>query len=162
MMKGSMFKGCLTYWKGRAHKVAFLIERGMRTKLSSWLKGACAQSCLLDWKVRVQDLWWTCLWHTSPSVSESRARHARNKGHWSVCVHIQFLSSGKGSALWTCCWRRRWAPRTCTCDDLSTTTHPLQHRSFELDRQETSATEVCESSFSSYKLIPVCLFLHPF
>jgi hypothetical protein len=21
-----------------------------------------------------------------------------------------------------------------TCDDLSTTTHPLQHRSFELDR----------------------------
>ncbi len=26
-------------------------------------------------------------------------------------------------------------------DDLSTTTHPLQYRSFELDRQETSATE---------------------
>jgi hypothetical protein len=26
-------------------------------------------------------------------------------------------------------------------DDLSTTTHPLQQRSFELDRQETSATE---------------------
>ncbi len=27
-------------------------------------------------------------------------------------------------------------------DDLSTTTtHPLQHRSFELDRQETSAAE---------------------
>ncbi len=26
-------------------------------------------------------------------------------------------------------------------DDLSTTTHPLQYRSFELDRQETGATE---------------------
>jgi len=26
-------------------------------------------------------------------------------------------------------------------DDLSTTTHPLQHRSFELDRQETSVAE---------------------
>jgi hypothetical protein len=26
-------------------------------------------------------------------------------------------------------------------DDLSTTTHPLQHLSFELDRQETYATE---------------------
>jgi hypothetical protein len=26
-------------------------------------------------------------------------------------------------------------------DDLSTTTYPLQHRSFELDRQETSAAE---------------------
>ncbi len=25
--------------------------------------------------------------------------------------------------------------------DLSTTTHPLQYRSFELDRQETGATE---------------------
>jgi hypothetical protein len=28
-----------------------------------------------------------------------------------------------------------------TLDDLSTTTHPLQNRSFVLDRQETSATE---------------------
>ncbi len=26
-------------------------------------------------------------------------------------------------------------------DDLSTTTHPLQHRSFKLERQETRATE---------------------
>ncbi len=26
-------------------------------------------------------------------------------------------------------------------DELSTTTHPLQYRSFELERQETSATE---------------------
>ncbi len=40
MMKGSMFK------------VAWQIEKGVRTKLPSWLKGACAQSCLLDWKRR--------------------------------------------------------------------------------------------------------------
>jgi hypothetical protein len=26
-------------------------------------------------------------------------------------------------------------------DDLSSTTHPLQHRSFELEMQETSTTE---------------------
>ncbi len=26
-------------------------------------------------------------------------------------------------------------------DDLSTTTHPLQYQSFELDRQETGSTE---------------------
>jgi len=31
----------------------------------------------------------------------------------------------------------------CVCDDPSTTTHPLQYRGFELDMQETSATEVC-------------------
>ncbi len=88
-----------------------------------------------------QDLWWTCLWHTSPSAPGFRARQARNKRRWSVCVHVQFLSSGKRSAPRTCCWRRMWAPRTCTCDDLSTSTHPLQHRGFELDRQETSAAE---------------------
>ena len=29
------------------------------------------------------------------------------------------------------------------CGVLSTTTHPLQYRGFELDMQETSATEVC-------------------
>jgi hypothetical protein len=51
------------WWKGQCLKlldrlkracalVAFLIERGARTKLPSWLKGARAQSCLLDWKVR--------------------------------------------------------------------------------------------------------------
>ncbi len=51
------------------------------------------------------------------------------------------LSSGGGRAPRTCFWRRRWALRTCNCDDLSTTTHPLQHWSFELDRQETSAAE---------------------
>ncbi len=61
-----------------------------------------------------------------------------------------FFLREKGSAPRTGCWRRRWAPRTCTCDDLSTTTHPLQHRGLELDRQETSATEVCESSFSFF------------
>ncbi len=52
-----------------------------------------------------------------------------------------FLSSGGGRALRTCCWRRRWALRTCTCDDLSTTTHPLQQQSSELDRQGPGATE---------------------
>ncbi len=59
-----------------------------------------------------------------------------------------FFLREKGSAPRTCCWRRRWAPRTCTCDDRSMTTHPL--RGLELDRQETSATEVCESSFSFF------------
>ncbi len=63
-----------------------------------------------------------------------------------------FFLREKGSAPRTCCWRRRWAPRTCTCDDLSTTTHPLQLGGLELDRQETSATEVCESSFSFFLL----------
>ena len=52
-----------------------------------------------------------------------------------------FLSSGGGRALRACCWRRRWALRTCTCDDLSTTTYPLQHRSSELDRQGPGDTE---------------------
>ncbi len=40
-----------------------------------------------------------------------------------------------------CCWRRRWVLKTCTCDDLSTITHPLQHRSSELDRQGPGDTE---------------------
>ena len=35
-----------------------------------------------------------------------------------------------------------------TC--LYTTTHPLQYRGFELDMQETSATEVCVSSSSFF------------
>jgi hypothetical protein len=30
--------------------------------------------------------------------------------------------------------------RTCTCDDLSATTHPLQYQSSELDRQGTGVT----------------------
>ncbi len=33
---------------------------------------------------------------------------------------------------------------------LPVTTHPLQCRGFELDMQETSSTEVCVSSFSSF------------
>ncbi len=33
---------------------------------------------------------------------------------------------------------------------LPVTTHPLQWRGFELDMQETSATEVCVSSFSFF------------
>ncbi len=35
---------------------------------------------------------------------------------------------------------------------LSMTIHPLQYRSLELDMQETSATEVCESPSSPSKL----------
>jgi hypothetical protein len=72
-------------------------------------------------------------------IKYKKERKGRN---WS------FFLQEKGSVPRTCCWRRRWAPWTCTCDDLSTTTHPLQHRGLELDKQETSATEVCESSFS--------------
>ncbi len=78
-----------------------------------------------------------------------------------VCVStFSFFLPEKGSAPRTCCWRRRWAPGTCTYDDLSTTPHPLQHWSLELDRQETGATEVCESLFSFCKLVPVWPFLH--
>ncbi len=44
---------------------------------------------------------------------------------------------------------------TCASDNLSTTTHPLQHLGLEVDRQETSVTEVCESSFSFCKLVQV-------
>ncbi len=79
-----------------------------------------------------------------------------------VCVSsFSFLSWGKGVRLGLVVEGEERAPGTCACDDLSMTTHPLQHRSFELDRQETSATEVCESSFSFCKLIQVWLFLHP-
>jgi hypothetical protein len=46
-----------------------------------------------------------------------------------------------------------------TYNDPSMTTHPPQHRGLELDRQETSATEVRESSFSFCKLVPVWPFL---
>ncbi len=74
---------------------------------------------------------------------------------------FSFFLREKGSAPRTC-WRRRWAPRTCTYDDPSTTTHPLKHRGLELDRQETSATEVCESSFGFCKLVLVWPFLYSF
>ncbi len=59
---------------------------------------------------------------------------------------LDVLSSGGGRALRTCCWKRRWAPSA--CDELACDTHPLQCRGFELDMQETSATEVCASAFS--------------
>ncbi len=36
------------------------------------------------------------------------------------------------------------------CDELACDTHPLQCRSLELDMQETSATEVCASTFSFF------------
>jgi hypothetical protein len=51
-----------------------------------------------------------------------------------------FLLEG-GRAPRTCCWRRMSVLRTCTCDDLSTTTHFLQYRSSELDSQGTGDTE---------------------
>ncbi len=50
-----------------------------------------------------------------------------------------FLGGGRAPRT---CWRRRWAFRTCTCDDLSTTTHPLQYRSSKLDRQGTECVWV--------------------
>jgi hypothetical protein len=65
---------------------------------------------------------------------------------WEKGVRLGLVVEGEGG------------PRTCICDDLSMTTHPLQHWDFELNRQETSAAEVCESC----KLIQVWLFLHPF
>ena len=80
-----------------------------------------------------------------------------------VCVSaFSFFLREKGSAPRTCCWRGRRAPRTWTYDDLSPTTHPLQYRGLELDRQETSATEVCESSLSFYRLVLLWSLLHPF
>jgi hypothetical protein len=36
------------------------------------------------------------------------------------------------------------------CDELACDTHPLQCRSLELDMPETSATEVCASTFSFF------------
>jgi hypothetical protein len=69
---------------------------------------------------------------------------------WSVCVRVQFLSAGKRGV----------------CHELEllmiTITHTLQYPGLELDRQETSATEVCESSPSFYMLVPPWLFLYPF
>ncbi len=47
-------------------------------------------------------------------------------------------------------------------DDLSTTTHPFQHRSFELDRQETSTTECVLVLVQFLQADPDWLFLHPF
>jgi hypothetical protein len=39
-----------------------------------------------------------------------------------------------------------------TCGVLSMTTHPQQYRVFKLDRRETSATEVCVSTFNLVSL----------
>ncbi len=80
-----------------------------------------------------------------------------------VCASaFSFFLREKGSAPRTCCWRRRWAPRTCTYDTvICLRLHTLfSDRGLELDRQETSATEACESSFSFCKLVPVWPFLH--
>jgi hypothetical protein len=80
-----------------------------------------------------------------------------------VCVSsFSFFLQEKGVRLGLVVEGEGRAPGTCACDDLSRTTHPLQHQSFELDMQETSATEVCEFSSSSCKLIQVWLFVHPF
>jgi hypothetical protein len=62
---------------------------------------------------------------------------------------LDVLSSGRGVRL-------RRAGSWELCLDLSTTTHPLQYRSFELDMQETSATEVCVSSSSFFLLEKEC------
>ncbi len=62
---------------------------------------------------------------------------------------LDVLSSGRGVRLGFVVEGEGRAPGTCACDDLSTTTHSHQHRSFKLDMQETSI-EVCESSFSFF------------
>ncbi len=62
---------------------------------------------------------------------------------------LDVLSSGRGLRLGLVEGEGR-VPGTCACDDLSTTAHSHQHRSFKLDMQETSATEACESSFSFF------------
>ncbi len=59
---------------------------------------------------------------------------------------LDVLSSGRGVRLRLVIEGEGQAPGTCVCDDLSTTTHPLQYRGFELDMQETIATEVRVSS----------------
>jgi hypothetical protein len=59
------------------------------------------------------------------------------------------LSSGKGVLLGLVVEGEGRALGTCVCDDLSMTTHQLQYRGFELDMQETSATE-CPRSVSFF------------
>ncbi len=56
-------------------------------------------------------------------------------------------SSGRGVRLGLVVEGEGQALGTCVCDDLSTTTHPLQYRA---RMQETSATEVCVSSSSFF------------
>ncbi len=63
---------------------------------------------------------------------------------------VDVLSSQKGVRLGLVVEGEGRAPGTCACGDLSTTTHPLHYRGFELDMQETSTTEVCVSSFSFF------------
>ncbi len=63
---------------------------------------------------------------------------------------LDVFSSGRGVRLRHVVGGEGQAPGTCVCDDLSTTTHPLQYRGFELVMQETSATEVCVSSSSFF------------
>jgi hypothetical protein len=56
---------------------------------------------------------------------------------------MDVLSLGRGVRLGLVVEGEGQVPGTCVCDDLSTTIHPLQYRGFELDMQETSATDVC-------------------
>jgi hypothetical protein len=78
-----------------------------------------------------------------------------------VCILVQFLSWGKGVHLGLVVEGEDARLGLVLVVILPVTTHPLQCRGFELDMQETSATEVCESSFSFCKLVQVWLFLHP-
>jgi hypothetical protein len=70
-----------------------------------------------------------------------------------ICLRLQIPDSdrdssetGKKQALLKCV-----CPSSVlvSCEDLSTTTHSRQYRSFNRDRRETSANEVCVSSFSN-------------
>ncbi len=75
-----------------------------------------------------------------------------------MCVRVQFLSSGKRGVRLGLVVEGEGGRLGLEL----TTTHPLQYRGLELDRQETSATEVCKSSLSFYRLVLLWPLLHPF
>ncbi len=58
------------------------------------------------------------VWGLEPDMQETSATE--------VCASaFSFFLREKESAPRTCCRRRRWAHRTCTYDDPSTTTHAI-------------------------------------
>ncbi len=63
---------------------------------------------------------------------------------------LDVLSSGKGVRLGLVVEGKGGRLGLVLVVILSVTTHPLQYRSFELDMQETSATEVCVSASSFF------------
>jgi hypothetical protein len=65
---------------------------------------------------------------------------------------LDVLSLGRGVRLGLVVAGEGRAPGSCACGDLVYDYTSLQYRSFKLDMQETSATEVCESPSSPSKL----------